>query len=218
MKIKNFLLSPGRIKTLTDGLFAIVMTLLVLDIKIDHTPHVSANLELTDTLINLLPRMEIYTVSFFILGLFWVSHHTQFHFIKEIDLKCLWINISFLMFVSILPFSIDLIGEFFDFRLAVLIFGINLLIVNIFLLINWKYATNNHRLVDDDLSQELINANLKKDLISTIIFIAAIIVAHLSIHLSFLFYITIPFIHWKYSKVSHEYEKNGDDYQLSTDS
>ena len=205
-KNEVFMMTPERINTLSDGVFAIVMTILILDIKIDKSPHSHDALELIAKLWGLVPRIEVYIVSFLILGLFWISHHSQFHYIKKNDLNLLWINIIFLMFVSILPFSTDIAGEFTDHKLSLQILSFNLLIVNVLLSINWKYATYRHRLVDPLLSNKLINLYNRKNLITSLVFLIALILFHLEIRGSYLIYIITPFVHWYYTKQILDYQ------------
>lgn len=191
-------MTPERINTLSDGVFAIVMTILILDVKIDKSPNVNDAMELVSKLWGLIPRIEVYIVSFLILGLFWISHHSQFHYIKKNDLNLLWINIFFLMFVSILPFSTDIAGEFADHKLSAIIFGFNLLIVNIILYINWRYATYEHLLVDPQLSSKLIDLYTRKNMITSVVFIIGIILIDFEVPQCYLIYMIIPVIHWYY--------------------
>ncbi len=208
VKHKVFMMTPERINTLSDGVFAIVMTILILDIKIDKSPDANDAMELISKLWGLLPRIEVYIVSFLILGLFWISHHSQFHYIKRNDLKLLWINIFFLMFVSILPFSTDIAGEFTDHNLSLLILSSNLLIVNILLSINWRYATYKHRLVDPQLSNDLIKLYNRKNVTTSIVFLVAIIMFHFEVRHCYLIYVVTPFVHWYYTKKILEYHTN----------
>src|SRR5947209_2907092 len=96
-------ISTGRVETLADGVFAIVMTLLILDIRAPDVVRDSADLQ--GKLIALLPHIRGYALSFLILGVLWVGHHNQFYYIKRTDRIFLWINIAFLMCVAFIPFS-----------------------------------------------------------------------------------------------------------------
>lgn len=197
---KAFLLTPERLNTLSDGVFAIVMTILILDIKIERSLDSPAASELFRKLWGIVPRIEVYVISFLILGLFWISHHSQFHYIKKIDLNLLWINIIFLMFVSILPFSTDIAGEFADHKLSALIFSFNLLLVNVILYINWRYATYKHLLVDPNLNKEIISLYFKMNLLTSVVLVIAILLFNFEVPLSYAIYMVVPFIHWYYIK------------------
>jgi uncharacterized membrane protein len=104
-------LSKTRIEALTDGIFAIAMTLMVFDIKLPVGPQTTP-WSLRSELIGLWPRFLAYAISFIMLGVYWVGHHNQYHYIRRTDRGFLWINIFFLMGVSLIPFSTGLLGQY----------------------------------------------------------------------------------------------------------
>ena len=104
-------LSKTRIEALTDGIFAIAITLMVFDIKVPAVTQMN-QLNLRHELIQLWPRFLAYVISFVMLGVYWVGHHNQYHYIRRTDRPFLWINIFFLMGISLIPFSTGLLGQF----------------------------------------------------------------------------------------------------------
>jgi len=94
MSQDKFELSIERIQSLTDGIFAFAMTLLVINIDLPSTPHKIDPELLGKYLFSLWPDFFHYVLSFILLSLFWVEHHQQFYYIKKINRKALWINIS----------------------------------------------------------------------------------------------------------------------------
>ena len=127
-------ISKSRIETLTDGVFAIVMTLLVLEIAVPQLSHSEAAIELPKQLLELWPVILRYGTSFIILDFFWIGHDYQFHYVKWANRTLLWITIFYLMFVAFVPFSTSLIGEYGDQQISVIIYGINISIVGF-----WQY-------------------------------------------------------------------------------
>src|ERR1051326_7937395 len=119
--------TTARLETLTDGIFAIAMTLLVLDIHVPDLVTATSNHELWSQLLIMWPRILSFIISFIILGMFWVSHHTEFRFIKKLDNKLIWLNMFFLLFVSLLPFSAALLGRYTENRVAIVVYGIHLI-------------------------------------------------------------------------------------------
>ncbi|MFN8452784.1 MAG: TMEM175 family protein, partial [Anaerolineae bacterium] len=97
-------ITTARIETLTDGVFAIVMTVLVFDIRVPVQEQVD-QLGLLHALSLLAPNLLSYVITFVILGVFWVGHHNQYFYIRRADRSLLWINIFFMMAVALLPFS-----------------------------------------------------------------------------------------------------------------
>jgi uncharacterized membrane protein len=144
-------LAKSRIEALCDGVFAIAMTLMVFGIKVPTVAIVSASDGLADALLALWPQFVTYAISFVMLGVFWIGHHNQFHYIRRTDRVLLWINIAFLMFVTAIPFSTQVLGQYRSQPAAVIFYAINLILVGFLLYSQWWYATANCRLIDADL-------------------------------------------------------------------
>ena len=120
-------MNKGRLEAFSDGVFAIVITLLILDINI---PDVQA-IALPAALVNLLPQLLTYILSFFIVGLYWHLHHQVATQIKLIDEAFIWLNLVWLLFVSVLPFPTALLGRYPLQPIPLTIYGINLILVNV---------------------------------------------------------------------------------------
>ena len=120
-------MNKQRLEAFSDGVFAIVITLLILDIRI---PVVQPSL-LGVALVDLLPQLLTYILSFFIVGLYWHLHHQVATEIKRIDGAFIWLNLVWLLFVSILPFPTALLGRYPLQPIPLTIYGINLILVNV---------------------------------------------------------------------------------------
>ena len=125
-------LNKHRLEALSDGIFAFAMTLLVLDLKFPKIPHdlMTPSL-LKQTLFDLWPKFLSYVTSFAVLGVFWIGHHGYSHFVKRTDRWFLWLNLLFLMFIVLVPFSTDLLGDYHSQRVVVMIYGSNLLALGV---------------------------------------------------------------------------------------
>jgi uncharacterized membrane protein len=151
-------LSPNRVEALTDGVFAIVMTLLVLELSLPVVAEGSARVGLAQGLINMWPKFLSYFVTFLMLGFMWFMHHIQFSYIKRSDSLLVWANIVFLMFIALLPFSTSLLGEYMGEQLPILIYGGNFIACMIVRYILWSYVTGKYRLVDTDIPSHEVRA------------------------------------------------------------
>ncbi|MEQ1913293.1 MAG: TMEM175 family protein, partial [Vicinamibacterales bacterium] len=120
-------MKKNRVEAFTDGVFAIVITLLILDLKL---PDVSAA-ELPSALRNLLPSIGAYVLSFGLIGMYWVFHHHSMTLVHEVDGVLLWLNILFLLFISFLPFPTMMMGRYPYETLPVVIYGCNLILANV---------------------------------------------------------------------------------------
>lgn len=164
----------NRIEALTDGIFAIAMTLLVLGIEV---PQNQPGLSATQVLIDLIPDFFHYALAFIVVAILWVLHHEQFHHIRAIDRKMLWINILALLFIALVPFSSNYTDTFVLEPAPAIFFSINLLIIGALISWQWTYATRGYRLVDRSLDTGLVLLEKRKNLLIPVLGITAIIFA-----------------------------------------
>ncbi len=148
-------ISNHRIDALVDAFFAIALTLLVLDIK---TFHVQSDVELTQHLITLLPKFFTYFLSFTILGLLWFQHQMVSHYVSRCDRTHIWLNLLFLMSISLIPFSASLLGENLSHRSATTFYGVNLLVTGVIQYLDWEYITRKNRLIDEKINRKLVRS------------------------------------------------------------
>lgn len=167
-------LGKTRVEALTDGVFAIAMTLLVFGITIPTVPQGSPATLLQQKLLQLWPKFLTYGISFIMLGIYWVGHHNQFHYITRTDRTLLWINLFFLMSIGLIPFSTTLLGQYPTQQTAVVFYGANLIVVGGILYAHWRYATNLHRLVAPDIHEEVIGLAKRRILMGPSAFLVAI--------------------------------------------
>jgi len=152
-----FEIGKNRIEALSDGIFAIVMTLLILEIHVPNLPSNAPNVEVVPALLALWPKFASYIVTFISLGFFWVGHHIMYHAIRRADRTLLWLNIFFFMFVSLLPFSTSALNAFSEAFIAPLFFGANLAIIGWILFFQWRYASS-----QPDMMASFVTAEYRK--------------------------------------------------------
>jgi uncharacterized membrane protein len=141
-KTTTFEIGKNRIEALSDGIFAIVMTLLILELRVPHLSPTASNAEVAPALLALWPKLATYLVTFVSLGFFWVGHHIMYHSIRRADRTLLWLNIFFFMFVSLLPFTTSVLNAFPQAFIAPLLFGANLAVIGWLLFFQWIYANS----------------------------------------------------------------------------
>jgi uncharacterized membrane protein len=133
-------ISKSRIEALSDGIFAIVMTLLILELRVPSLAASAANVDVVSALVALWPNFANYFVTFVSLGVFWVAHHVMYHSVRRADRILLWLNLFFFMFISLLPFSTSLLNAFPRALAAPFLFGANLAVVGWLLFFQWLYT------------------------------------------------------------------------------
>jgi len=136
----NFNMSSNRIEALTDGIFAIAMTLLVLTLVVPDITGPLSNIAVQDALYNILPSFYTLVLSFILLALFWNIHHRIFQRITRINDILLWINMIWLLFIVLVPFSASLTGKYGQFTISHVIFNVNMLGISTLLFLNSYFA------------------------------------------------------------------------------
>src|SRR3954468_1865001 len=129
-----------RLEALSDGIFAIVATLVVLEIKVPDLPKDASMQALRHALRLQVPVLFSFLVTFLIAGVFWFLHQMSFHWIQRVDRVLVFINIGLLMFVSLLPFSTGMLGHFIGNPVGQMFYFGNLVVIAIFLNLHWRYA------------------------------------------------------------------------------
>lgn len=152
------MLSKLRLEALSDGLFAIVLTLLVIEIRIPELHGPLSDPELWHALLDLSPLFVGYIVSFAVLAMFWLSHNFFYsHFIKEINRQLTLLNMIYLACISLIPFSAHLIGTYPTSQLAVSIYGLNVLCIGIINIAIFSYAVKSNELDTSHISKRFLH-------------------------------------------------------------
>ncbi|MBP1946854.1 TMEM175 family protein [Methanobacterium petrolearium] len=190
----NLWMTTSRIETLVDGIFAIAMTLLVLSIGV---PTITGNLNETafqHELLALWSNILCYALSFWILSGFWRNNHQQFQFIKRSNPTLITINVVWLLFIALMPFSTEIIAEYGGtYFTANVIFQLNLFLAGFLYIINWQYATRNG-LLDEDISERTIKMlNISSVILPTLSLIA-LVLSYYVLAWSSLVYLIHPFL------------------------
>jgi len=131
--------SVDRICALSDGVFAVAMTLLVLDLHAPAAASVHGERDLLAALWLLAPRLLVYMLSFLTLGIFWLGQQTQLNFVARSDRQFSWIHLAFLFAVTLMPFSTALMAEYLAFRAALVLYWLNIVALGGLLFASWWY-------------------------------------------------------------------------------
>jgi uncharacterized membrane protein len=146
--------SLERLSALSDGVFAVAMTLLVLDLRTPAAEAIHGEGELLHALLTLAPRLGVYMMSFLTLGIFWVGQQTQLSNLARADRDLAWLHLAFLFIVTLLPFSTSLMAEFIAYRTALLVYWGNIFLLGVAVLVMWRYARF-AKLVESEAAIEL---------------------------------------------------------------
>ena len=183
-------LSFERVVFFSDAVFAIVITLLVLELKVPHlTEHTEPALR--HALFELLPRVAGFVISFLIVGLMWIEHHRIFRYIADYDAGLLWRNLVLLLCVSFVPFPTALFSENFWSRTAFILYTASFGGVATAKLFIWRHATA-QKLLKSDVSPELERRIARRSLAVPLACALAIAVSFINIFLAPISFALIP--------------------------
>jgi uncharacterized membrane protein len=183
--------SKGRLEAFSDGVFAIAITLLVLEIAV---PHLEEPGELGQAILDLWPSYIAYATSFLTIGIMWINHHSVFRQLGEVDHRFLFINLGLLMCISFVPFPTTLLADYAfggDGEAAALTYGVTLTITAVFFNLLWRYAAWNNRLIREDASRQEVSGISRAYLPGPFMYALATVVAFVSAEASAALYLAI---------------------------
>lgn len=162
-------MTTARLEAFSDGVFAIAITLLVIEIR---PPEDTAHL--LHELGALWPSYLAYVISFLLIGLVWANHHAMFHYIRVADRALLFLNTLLLMNVAFLPFVAGVLAAAFRSgdgqRAAVVLYGATLVVGGVFFNAVWEYARRGHRLLDSTIDPPAARAIARRFLLGPVLY------------------------------------------------
>ncbi len=179
-----------RLAALSDGIFAVAMTLLVLDIHAPLSEAIHSERQLSHALMLLAPRLIMYLMSFLTLGIFWTGQQTQFNQLSQANRHFTWIHILFLAGVSLMPFSTSLLAEFIQFRIALVLYWANILLLGAVLYGSWRYARH-AGLVKEETTLELTCAIERRIVIAQALYAAGAFLCLVNTYYSIAFIVLV---------------------------
>jgi uncharacterized membrane protein len=199
----------------SDAVFAIAITLLVLDIRLPEVSEEQLKTQLPSLVLGLGSEVLGFVITFLVIGFYWLAHHRMFHYINRYDGRLLWMNILFLMSVAFLPFPTSVLSKestTLDFnetsssvqillftggnsssqQFAVAFYAGSAAVTGLLLSWLWFYATSGHRLVADYLSPRLVSLFLLQTLLPSLMFLLSIGISLISADAATFSWLLIP--------------------------
>jgi uncharacterized membrane protein len=171
--------SPGRLETFADGVFAIAATLLIIDVGVPG----GSDEGLGQQLLHIWPQYLAYAVSFVTIGIMWVNHHRLIRQLERVDEPFLFLNLGLLACVAFVPFPTRIVADFVrtdDGRAAALLYGITLTVTSVFFISVWLYAAYGARLLHPKADPRMVSGITRSYLPGSPMYGSATLVAFLS--------------------------------------
>jgi uncharacterized membrane protein len=176
----------GRIEAFSDGVFAIAITLLVIEIGVPHVENEPEGTTLFGSLVGQWPPYLGYVISFLVIGTVWANHHNRFTYIVRSDHVLLFLNTVFLMCVAFIPFPTALLAEYVQIEertTAIAVYAGTLAVTAVFFTLLWLYAANGCRLVDCKLDPTTLRAMTRRYVAGMVLYLIAFAPAFISLAL-----------------------------------
>ena len=172
-----------------DAIFAFSITFMAISINIPNLAQNLTQAQVIDKLLESIPEFEIYTISFFMIGIYWIAYHQIFNQIVNSDTTVTWLTLLFLFFITLIPLATNVeIG--FGYQIVFVLYALVLTIAGTLLTILWLHVAKN-KLIDKDLTpREIHNISLEV-IVPTVVFLLSILVSFIDLQAAYYFWIVI---------------------------
>jgi uncharacterized membrane protein len=196
-----------RIMFFSDAVMAIAITLLAIDLKVPEIAASAAAAELPRSLSELGPQFLSFLISFFVIGIYWMSHHRYFRFIKRYDGGLIVLNLLFLLFIVLMPFVASLFGQYYYLPLGMSVYAAAVAATGLSMGALWWYASYRYRLVDEHLDKQFIRAR-SLAMAVPLLFLVSIPFAFFSRTLAIAIWCMLPLVSFAILKVSERRQRS----------
>ncbi|MDW3612024.1 MAG: TMEM175 family protein [Nitrososphaeraceae archaeon] len=175
----------------SDAIFAFAITLMALSIDIPDLPSNLTQSELLDKLYDLFPQFESYIISFAVIAIFWVSYHQVFNHIKGSHIIMVYLNLLFLLLITLLSLSTSLVINYGGYHIPYIIYSIMVILTSSLLAMIWWHATKDNLLIDKNLHQFYIKGVMINLISIPLVFTVSIIISFVNLDIAEYFWLVI---------------------------
>lgn len=187
----------------SDSVFSIAITLLVLGLEVPSAHEVPEQ-KLPTYLYESMHSVLSYIVSFWVIGVYWLQHYSIGHYIVRVNRPFIFLNLLFLLTISVIPFPTGLQSTYRFDELAVLLYGATDIVSGLVLLSMWRYATTNHRLVDKNVPREVVVSMSRRIALTPLVCLVAIGLSFVNVLLGKFVFLLIPVFYFSHRTVDQE--------------
>lgn len=195
IKMDEGILNVDRIGTFSDSVFAVAITLLVLNIHLPKIPVGLADKTLASKLGALWPNYEAFVLSFVIIGIYWILHHLMFRYVERYNGLFLWLNLFFLMCIVFMPFTASLISEYGDTAAATIVYAANLAVASLLMTVIWWYSIGKGQLMIKGFDIEIGKHAVLANLCTVLVFLASMPIALANARIAKYFWLLLIPVH-----------------------
>jgi uncharacterized membrane protein len=178
-----------HIISFADAIFAFSITFMAISIDIPNLAQDLTQTQVIDKLLESIPEFEIYVISFFVIGVYWIAYHQTFNQIVNSDTAVAWLTLVFLFFITLIPLATNVeIG--FGYQIVFVLYALVLAMAGALLTVIWLHAVKN-KLIDKDLTQGEIHSISLVAIVPTLVYFLSILVSFINLQVAYYFWIVI---------------------------
>jgi uncharacterized membrane protein len=182
----------GRVEAFSDGVIAIIITLLIFEVRLPELPADASNDQMLEAFRTIAPKLASFAVSFVTVAIYWVNHHSFFSGITHTDWKLLWANNLLLFFLAVVPFTTAVLGDHVGQPIAVAVYALNLgLAGSSFTLMGW-YVLFKARLIDPRISDAARRIEVRRSVIGSGLYLLCVPLGLVAPPVALFLFVAIP--------------------------
>jgi uncharacterized membrane protein len=186
-------MSKERVETFSDAVFAIILTLLVLELRVPDIASHSSLVQYAAAMAPLIPKFISFVLSFAIISIHWVSHHHFFRHLRDAPLGLVWLNNLFLLWICFMPFPTAMLGDHPTDQFPSLLYGVNQLLAALTFFAFRSYASHNKLFVDNESAKAM---GPRHSIPAITIFTLSISFAFVNVYLSLTCFLLVPLLYF----------------------
>jgi uncharacterized membrane protein len=176
-------MNKNRLEAFSDGVFAIAITLLILNVKIPQSNYISEQ-QLYKVLHNAIPKLVTFGFTFLVIGVFWVAHHRIFALAQLVDSVLMWLNIVYLMFVAFIPYPAALLAENVFLPISIIIYSGTLTIIASMHFVLVEYIIRRKHIRHEAITKTIYSSAQRTALVGLVCYIIATAASYISAYIS----------------------------------
>jgi uncharacterized membrane protein len=182
----------GRVEAFSDGVIAIIVTLLIFEVRLPDVPPGASSERFWEALVSIAPKLGSFALSFATVAIYWVNHHHFFSGITHTDWKLLWLNNLLLFFLSIVPFTTAVLGDHLDQPIAIALYALDLGLAAAAFSIMGRYVLFVGRLVDEAIPEGDRRTEFRRSLIGTVAYLVCVPIAFIAPVVAIALFVALP--------------------------
>lgn len=185
--------NPERLVFLTDGVIAIIITILVLDIRV---PELGSEQSLTESLAEVRPTFFSFVISFLLVGMFWTLHKSTFNQVRYVDHNSVWLNLVFLLALALVPYASSAVGEYHSEPAALYLYGVVMIAASLLRLLLNAYFQSHPGLLWVERTKEGSRLTSMTSWGVIVVYVIAMLVAGVNTDLSLVLFFSVPVLYF----------------------